>query len=59
MTLQFFIISSSKIKKFTSATQLDLYVRSNKFSPTAKIMMKDENNNILGEMLISDYLKQK
>ena len=58
MQLSFFVISSSKVKKFTSALKLDNFVRTNKFLPSAKIIMKDENNEIKGEMLISDYLKQ-
>lgn len=56
MTLSFYIVTSKKQKKFNSAADLDNFVRNNKFSENAMIVMKNEKNEIIGQMSVKNYL---
>jgi hypothetical protein len=57
MVLKFFILSGKKVKQFDSASQVDEFIKNNKFHPSDKIIMKDKYNNIIGSMFIKKYLK--
>lgn len=55
MNLTFFIKTSRKLKKFTSAVTLDEYVKKYNLPGNAQIIMKDDNNNTIGTMLVKTY----
>ena len=55
----FTVKDNRRSKTFQDATALDLYIRKNKFSKDAVIIMKDSNGNNIGTLKVSFYKKSK